>query len=139
MTGREFARSEWGALNDSPYDSDESREPGCDYDYGLPGDQEAASQPILLLLMAMLCVIAAVGLLYFLWDGKAANVAAWVLAGPIAITCLGLFLGADARRRAATAYYTRVWSGWAYRVTAVAAIAASAVASWAMAQWLVRL
>lgn len=139
MVGREFAQYDSSAYSYGLHDGQEGLSSGLGYDDAPSGNQQVASQPILLLIVAMLSVIMSLGLLYFRWDSKPANVAAWVLAGPIAITCLGLFLGADARRRAATVYYTKVWSGWAYRVIAVAAIAASAGASWAMAQWLVRL
>lgn len=131
MGGQHFAHGTPSA-HDSQY-------PDSPYDLEPSDEQRTARQPISFMVVAGVCVLASVALLYWRWDSKPANVAAWVLAGPVAVTFLGLFLGADTRRRAATVYYTKVWSGPAYRIAAVAAISASAAASWAIAQWLVRL
>ncbi|MGV1004889.1 MAG: hypothetical protein ACOYEV_09015 [Candidatus Nanopelagicales bacterium] len=67
-----------------------------------------------------------------------AALAAWALAGPICIVSVGLFLGADTRRRSAAVYFGKPWSVVAYRVLAIGGVLVASGAGWLFADWAAR-
>jgi hypothetical protein len=83
-------------------------------------------------------VLGALGLLIGAAHKPLASLSAWVLSGPVAIICVGLFLGADTRRRAATVYFGKPWSRTAYTLIAIAAVVVATWAGWQFADWAAR-
>ena len=78
-------------------------------------------------------VLAAVG-----WGSWIAGVG-WVLAGPVAIGVMALYVAADTKRRAEPVYLRPEWLTMAYAAVAVLAVAGIVVSALSVAFWVGRL
>ena len=85
------------------------------------------------------CVIAASLLLLTARQEPWACALAWVLAGPVSIVVLGLFVGEDNRRRARSLYNDLGWPRPLAKSLLVLGVLLSACASWFFADWVARL
>lgn len=84
-------------------------------------------------------VLTVVGLIIGLVsDAVPAAVAGWLIAGPIAITVLGVFLHVDTTRRAAPLYADTGVVPWLMRATVLLSIAAVLVNAYPVAESLAR-
>lgn len=95
------------------------------------------SPPTALLAVAAATAIAAVAIGVIGWANPLA-VLGWVLAGPIAIGVLALFVHEDTKRRAAAVYVRPDWIKAAYATVAVVVVAAIIVTALATAYWVGR-
>ena len=120
---------------------------GTDDGFGtnVPGDgsypqveASTANPPLAYLAVSAVSVLTAVALLVSAAHKPLANLISWFLAGPVAIVCVGLFLGADTKRRSATVYFGKPWSKTAYTVIALTAVVIAAWAAWEFADWAAR-
>lgn len=113
---------------------------GASADQGLPpaadlSEPSSAGPPLGFLAVSAVSAAIALALLLTSRSDPRACIAAWFLAGPVTITSIGLFLGADNRRRAADVYYGKTWGKLAYTTLAVVGLVLAAISAWFFADW----
>lgn len=96
-------------------------ERGASVDFSSP-----ATPPLHWLGVAGLLVVTGIGF-FIAGHGATAGVIGWVLAGPVAITALGLFIIMDAKRAETGWYRPSVMADWGRRVIVLLALVAVAL------------
>ena len=99
---------------------------------------QTAGPPTALLAASLIAVVASAALLLTARDQPWGAGLAWILAGPVNVALIGLFLGQDNRRRAGSLYLDPGWTGPAYKVLLVVGMVLAVAASWFFADWMGR-
>ena len=102
----------------------------------VPSPGLSRTTPQIYLAVAASAVIAAAALIVFLRSEPLANLVAWLLAGPVALTSAGLYLGADRRMRAQAAVYAQQsWVKPVYASVTVVGFLLAVMSAWFLADW----
>ncbi|WP_145229715.1 hypothetical protein [Rudaeicoccus suwonensis] len=96
---------------------------GGDAETGTPALPQTATAPMPLIGGALL--LAVIGLVVgLIWHGANAGVVGWLLAGPVAIIVVGVFLVVDGKRRGSGWYRPQELAPWLLRVSVVVSLVA---------------
>lgn len=112
--------------------------PGMAPSSGSDGPLRETGPPLVMLIVAGVVAVAGFAVSAFFFEDVLAIVG-WALAGPIAISLMGAFVGGDTDRRAEPGYLRPTWIGAAYALVAVASIAGIIVGAVGFAMWMGRL
>lgn len=98
-----------------------------------------AGPPLPFLIGAASTAVLAIVLALVLGRSMPWALAAWVLAGPVAVTLVGLFMSRDVAARAWPVYVSPTWLPWAVRGALVLIGVGVVLSSWRFADWASRL